>query len=376
VPARYAHTNLIARDWRRLADFYQRVFDCVPVSPERDLSGEWLERGTAVAGARLRGVHLRLPGHGSDGPTLEIFSYAEHTEQPEPVPNRLGYGHLAFAVDDVRATLALIQAHGGRALGEVVRHEIPEAGALTFVYARDPEGNVLEIQSWERTPPMPAREAYAHWAASYEEDENPTRDLDAAVLRQLLPDLAGKDVLELGCGTGKNTPALAARARSVTALDFSEAMLARARTRALAGVTLVCHDLRGPLPFSGASFDFVTCDLVLEHLPELSPLFAEIARVLRPGGELLVIELHPFRQLAGKSARFTLPDHGSIPVEAHLHAVSEYFAATAAAELRITHVGEWRNGAVALGRGATELPRLMSLRARRWPSAGALPPSS
>ena len=75
INARYVHTNLIARDWRALARFYQDVLGCVPVPPERDLSGPDMDAGTGIPGAHLRGMHLRLPGRGDDGPTLEIFTY-------------------------------------------------------------------------------------------------------------------------------------------------------------------------------------------------------------------------------------------------------------------------------------------------------------
>jgi len=75
--AKYAHTNLVARDWRSLARFYQDVFGCEPVPPERDYSGPDLAAGTGIPGAKLRGVHLRLPGHGADGPTLEVFQYSD-----------------------------------------------------------------------------------------------------------------------------------------------------------------------------------------------------------------------------------------------------------------------------------------------------------
>src|SRR5438128_5587378 len=101
VAARYAHTNLIARDWRALAAFYERVFGCVPVPPERDLGGDALERGSGVPGATLRGVHLRLPGHGPDGPTLEIFTYNALADGLPVAANRPGFGHVAFAVPDV-----------------------------------------------------------------------------------------------------------------------------------------------------------------------------------------------------------------------------------------------------------------------------------
>lgn len=145
---RYGHTNLVARDWRRLAAFYETVFSCTPVPPRRSQQGEWLERGTGVPGAALEGMHLRLPGGGDDGPTLEVYQYAEVLENLPPVANRVGLGHIAFMVDDVEATLAAVLAHGGSAVGEVVRTEVPGKGPLTFVYAADPEGNLVEIQCW------------------------------------------------------------------------------------------------------------------------------------------------------------------------------------------------------------------------------------
>ena len=146
ISARYVHTNVIARDWKRLARFYEDVFGCARVPPERDLSGDWLERGTGVAGAHIRGAHLRLPGHGDDGPTIEIFSYDDVAAQSRPVANRAGYGHIAFLVEDVARARAEVVAHGGEP-GEIGSHATP-AGALEFVYVRDPEGNLIELQRW------------------------------------------------------------------------------------------------------------------------------------------------------------------------------------------------------------------------------------
>lgn len=146
---RYVHTNLIARDWRRLAEFYEAVFGCTRVPPERRQSGEWLARGTGVPGARLEGVHLKLPGYGEEAPTLEIYSYAEPVDSPAPVANRLGFGHIAFEVQDVGATLDRVRGYGGTAVGETVTAEVPGRGRITFVYAADPEGNLIELQRWE-----------------------------------------------------------------------------------------------------------------------------------------------------------------------------------------------------------------------------------
>jgi len=148
ISARYSHTNLIARDWRRLATFYQQVFGCTPVPPERDLQGDWLDAATGLPGAHLRGVHLRLPGYGDHGPTLEIFQYSDVLDGGAPAANRAGLGHLAFAVADVPAACQAVLSAGGGLLGEVVSVEVAGAGRITFAYATDPEGNLIELQRW------------------------------------------------------------------------------------------------------------------------------------------------------------------------------------------------------------------------------------
>ena len=102
---RYVHTNLIARDWRALASFYIRLFDCKPVPPERDLSGSWLDAATDVDASHITGIHLRLPGHGETGPTLEIFSYDASPDHPKVAANTPGFVHIAFLVDDVPAMI-------------------------------------------------------------------------------------------------------------------------------------------------------------------------------------------------------------------------------------------------------------------------------
>jgi catechol 2,3-dioxygenase-like lactoylglutathione lyase family enzyme len=146
--ARFVHTNIIAQDWKKLARFYERVFGCEPVPPERHLAGEWLEAATGVTGARIQGIHLRLPGYGNEGPTLEIFRYNERATRPDMAINRPGLGHIAFAVDDVEAGRKAVLDAGGGCVGEVVSVEIAKAGAITFVYLTDPEGNIIELQHW------------------------------------------------------------------------------------------------------------------------------------------------------------------------------------------------------------------------------------
>jgi predicted enzyme related to lactoylglutathione lyase len=149
MPTRYAHTNLIARDWRVLARFYQDIFGCTLAPPERDISGPVLEAGTGLPGAHLRGVHLRLPGHGESGPTLEIYSYATMPQHPPPAVNRPGLAHLAFAVDDVVAARASVLAAGGTPVGDVVTTSVSTGAQVTWCYVTDPEGNIIELQAWD-----------------------------------------------------------------------------------------------------------------------------------------------------------------------------------------------------------------------------------
>lgn len=147
---RFAHTNLVARDWKKLADFYITVFNCRVKPPERDLAGDWLDKGTGLKNAALAGVHLLLPGHGEAGPTLEIFTYQDTKTIAPMMANHTGIAHIAFEVDDVQSTLNIAMQNGAEMLGEIVEKEIENVGTLVFVYFRDPEGNIIEIQSWQK----------------------------------------------------------------------------------------------------------------------------------------------------------------------------------------------------------------------------------
>ncbi|MDZ4717457.1 MAG: VOC family protein [Roseiflexaceae bacterium] len=146
--AKYVHTNVIARDWQALANFYCTVFGCTPVPPERDYSGDALDRGTGLHQARLRGAHFRLPGYGEHGPTIEIYNYNELLPTTPPAVNRPGFGHLAFEVDDVASARQEVLANGGSSIGEVVTLTNAVGAQVTWCYVADPEGNILELQAW------------------------------------------------------------------------------------------------------------------------------------------------------------------------------------------------------------------------------------
>jgi catechol 2,3-dioxygenase-like lactoylglutathione lyase family enzyme len=132
----------------KLADFYVHVFGCAPVYPERHLSGNWIEIGTRVPNVKIDGTHLRLPGYGDNGPTIEIFQYNKYKPISKQQINRQGLAHLAFFVDNVNDMLEKVLEFGGGQLGDVVQKEIPGVGFLTFVYASDPEGNFIELQNY------------------------------------------------------------------------------------------------------------------------------------------------------------------------------------------------------------------------------------
>jgi catechol 2,3-dioxygenase-like lactoylglutathione lyase family enzyme len=103
-----------------------------------------------VSGARIRGVHLRLPGHGETGPTLEIFQYEPAGPELGFTIHRPGFGHIAFEVEDVVQARAVVLSAGGKDFGTMVSLPVAGAGVVTFVYVADPEGNVIELQSWEK----------------------------------------------------------------------------------------------------------------------------------------------------------------------------------------------------------------------------------
>ena len=146
---RYSHTSLVARDWRALADFYQSVFGCTPVPPERDYSGPTIAAMTGVPDAAIVGAHLRLPGLGPDGPTLEIFGYSPLSGGPAPAINRPGLAHVAFHVDSVAEARREVLAAGGSAVGEIVVLTTSTGARVTACYVTDPEGNIIELQAWE-----------------------------------------------------------------------------------------------------------------------------------------------------------------------------------------------------------------------------------
>jgi 2-polyprenyl-3-methyl-5-hydroxy-6-metoxy-1,4-benzoquinol methylase len=187
------------------------------------------------------------------------------------------------------------------------------------------------------------RDGYDRWAEVYDHDANPLPALEEPQMRESVGDVRGLEVLDLGCGTGRHALWMAAAGASVTAVDFSEGMLALARQKpGAAAVRFISHDLHQPLPFPRGAFDLVVSGLVLEHLSDLPSFFGEAHRMVRPGGLAVMSALHPAMFLRGSQARFTDPTSGEIVHPGSVpHQFGDFVMAALGAEFAIEGIGEY-----------------------------------
>lgn len=188
---------------------------------------------------------------------------------------------------------------------------------------------------------MNIQSAYNNWSDTYDTDENLTRDLDQKVTRETLGNTRFHSILEIGCGTGKNTAFLMQIGENVHALDFSEGMIERAKAKVRAkNVRFSMADLTQRWPCEDAAYDLIVCNLVLEHIEDLSHIFSEAARTLNTKGRFFINELHPFKQYEGKKARF-LSDGKTVEVDAFVHYISDFMKAAMANEFRLVQLDEY-----------------------------------
>jgi len=188
---------------------------------------------------------------------------------------------------------------------------------------------------------MNIQKAYNEWSESYDGDQNLTRDLDQEVTREVLADLHFDSVLELGCGTGKNTIFLSQIGTNVHAVDFSQGMIEKAKEKVQAkNVVFSIMDITQSWLFDDRSFDLTICNLVLEHIQDMSFIFSEASRVLQNKGRFFINELHPFRQYDGKKARFSR-DVETIEVDAFMHHISDFLNAATANAFTLIALNEY-----------------------------------
>jgi ubiquinone/menaquinone biosynthesis C-methylase UbiE len=173
---------------------------------------------------------------------------------------------------------------------------------------------------------LPTREGYDRWAETYDTMGNWLLELEEPEVDRALGDVHGQNLLDVGAGTGRHAIRLAERGAHVTALDFSEEMLAKARQKPGADrVRWLVHDVASPLPFAASSFDRVLSALVLEHIPvgQLVLFFGELGRVARGDGVIVVTAMHPAMFLKGMSANFR-DESGEVRPRSYVATISDY----------------------------------------------------
>ena len=202
---------------------------------------------------------------------------------------------------------------------------------------------------------MSIENGYDQWAETYDSTSNKTRDLDLVASKTALEATKFQSVLEVGCGTGKNTEWLVRRCTRLVAVDFSAEMLAIAKKKVTdLNVEWNRFDISRTWPIQQHSFDLITFNLVLEHVQDLNAVIAEAASRLTNDGHIYISELHPFKQYLGSGARFDT-ENGTQKLEVFTHHISDFVKALADAGLRIKELNEWFDSDVA------GVPRLLTI---------------
>ena len=188
---------------------------------------------------------------------------------------------------------------------------------------------------------MNVETAYNAWAAQYDNNQNKTRDLEKQALRAELAGIQVQHCLEIGCGTGKNSAWLVEQAATLTAVDLSPEMLARAREKVQSPkAEFIQADILAEWNFAIQPYDLITFSLVLEHIRDLEAVFVKASAVLTQGGYLYIGELHPFKQYQGSKARFETPE-GLQVVECYQHHISDFINAGRACGLKLVQLNEY-----------------------------------
>lgn len=201
---------------------------------------------------------------------------------------------------------------------------------------------------------MSISRAYNSWADTYDDMPNKTRDMEARVNAEFLQQKSFGNILELGCGTGKNSQNLLQKCEKLIALDFSEEMLQKAKLKISSEKAEFRQtDLNKNWPAESNWADLVSCSLVLEHIKDLDFIFSEVNRCLKEHGKFYLAELHPFKQYSGSKARFET-GKGIQELEVFIHHLSDYTSAATGQGFKILGINEH------FDQDNPKLPRLIS----------------
>lgn len=205
---------------------------------------------------------------------------------------------------------------------------------------------------------MHTRDAYNNWAKTYDTVDNKTRDLEEKAIRSVLDGQQYERILEIGCGTGKNTEWLAGKCSQLTGIDFSSEMLQLAKEKIKAeNIRFQQADITEKWNFENVNL--ITCSLVLEHIEDISFTFQQAASVLTTGGQFYICELHPYKQLQGSRAKFE-QDGNLLHLEYFIHHISEFFSSARSNGFACDDLREWFDG-----EDKSQTPRLVSFLFRR-----------
>jgi ubiquinone/menaquinone biosynthesis C-methylase UbiE len=208
---------------------------------------------------------------------------------------------------------------------------------------------------WSDVPERTVAEGYPEWAPGYDEPSNPVVRLEESVVPALLAESPPGRALDAACGTGRHTARLVELGHDVVGVDETEAMLSLALTR-VPGADFRVGSLTA-LPLEDEEADLAVCSLALTHLAELGPGVAELRRVMRPGGRVVVSDVHPAFVALGSQAAYRVDDERVGFVRNHQHWPGSYLAAFAAAGLgvRASHDIVYRREEVDLWIGRLDL---------------------
>jgi ubiquinone/menaquinone biosynthesis C-methylase UbiE len=202
---------------------------------------------------------------------------------------------------------------------------------------------------------MSIEKSYNSWAEQYDTNENKTRDLDRKATIETLSKYDFDNVLELGCGTGKNTEWLITKAKDIIGLDFSEEMLDKAKSKIKSDkIRFQQADLKKPWEIENGFADLITCSLTLEHIEDLDFIFNQAHQKLKVGGKFFISELHPARQYLGSKAKYET-ENGTEELEVYLHHLSDYLDDAKKNTFNLIEINEWFDNQPEI-----EVPRLIS----------------
>jgi ubiquinone/menaquinone biosynthesis C-methylase UbiE len=203
---------------------------------------------------------------------------------------------------------------------------------------------------------MKPEQAYNSWASQYDTDENKTRDLEAKALREVFSIISFNTVLEIGCGTGKNSEWLLQKAEQITAVDLSGEMLSKAKEKIQSDkVEFIKADINSDWDFTQKTFDLVSFSLVLEHIENLDHIFKEVYKKLNDQGYVYIGELHPFKQYTGSKARFQT-EEGLQIIQCYNHHISDFIQSAKKYRLKLVELDEYFDNG-----DETSIPRILTL---------------